>query len=112
MSYLHILKQQNSVNFESWNKFGYHCNDRSAQCFAKGLIRQLVSSDSAGHTATIDAAEKWLQTNPTFLVIWREVFSFLYAHNSNGKQNKLSNSSNGEILPLQVGKLCCGALSV
>lgn len=103
LSYLHILTSQNSPAFESWHKFGYHCSDRSAQCFAKGLIRQLSSKDSEETASSIYELEKWLQVNPTFLIIWRSVFSFLYGYSGNGKVNKLGNRSNSQILPMQEG---------
>ncbi|XP_013107693.1 MTOR-associated protein MEAK7 [Stomoxys calcitrans] len=101
LSYLHILKSQNSAAFDSWHKFGYHCNDRSAQCFAKGLIRQLYNESEA--SASVHELEKWIQINPTFLIIWRNVFSFLYGYNGNGKISKLGNHSKNQILPLQEG---------
>lgn len=97
------MRDKNSPEYESWIRFGYHCNDRSAQCFAKGLIRLLNIETESESTATLYALEKWLQINPTFLIIWRNVFSYLYSHN-NGKNGKLeSNHANQQILPIQEG---------
>ncbi|XP_061399374.1 MTOR-associated protein MEAK7 [Musca vetustissima] len=102
LSYLHMLKSQNTPAFESWYKFGYHCNDRSAQCFAKGLVRHLCKKDSDSTASTSDL-EKWLQVNPTFLIIWRCVFSYLYGYAGNGKISKLGNPPSSQILPMQEG---------
>lgn len=99
------MRAKNSPEYESWLKFGFHCNDRSAQCFAKGLARLLDKESETSTTASLYALEKWLQINPTFLIIWRNVFSYLYAHNSNGKMGKLGGQhSNSQILPIQEGK--------
>lgn len=100
------MKDKNSPEYESWIKFGYHCNDRSAQCFAKGLIRSLDKESETETTASLHALEKWLQINPTFLIIWRQVFSYLY-NSGNGKNGKLggSNHKSQQILPMQEGKL-------
>ncbi|KAM7350918.1 MTOR-associated protein MEAK7 isoform 1-T2 [Cochliomyia hominivorax] len=104
LSYLHIMRDKNSPEYESWIKFGYHCNDRSAQCFAKGLIRSLEKETETESTASSYALEKWLQINPTFLIIWRQVFTYLYNH-GNGKNGKLggANHKSQQILPLQEG---------
>lgn len=99
---MHILREKNSPEYESWIKFGYHCNDRSAQCFAKGLIRQL-GKEAEESTASLYDLEKWLQINPTFLIIWRNVFAYLYGHN-NGKNGKLgAQHKSQQILPIQEG---------
>lgn len=55
------------------------------------------------HYLNLSQLEEWLQINPTFLIMWREVFNGLYSRNSI-KSLKSSCVPSSNILPVLEGK--------
>ncbi|XP_036340717.1 MTOR-associated protein MEAK7-like [Rhagoletis pomonella] len=77
-SYLKSLQSMEA--FESWNQHGYQSSDRSVYAFSRGLIRSM--SQDHDHFLNLRMLEEWLRVNPTFLILWRDVFTYVYSKKS------------------------------
>ncbi|XP_036226276.2 MTOR-associated protein MEAK7 isoform X2 [Bactrocera oleae] len=96
-SYLKIESHHCTEAFESCKLHGYQSADRTIFAFSKGLIRSMCQDHD--HYFNLSQLEEWLQINPTFLIIWREVFNGLYSRNS-AKSLKSSCFFSSNILPV------------
>ncbi|CAD6999341.1 unnamed protein product [Ceratitis capitata] len=99
-SYLKLELQQGTEAFSSWKQHGYQSSERAVFAFAKGLIRGICQGQD--HYINLNQLEQWLQINPTFLTMWREVFDNLYSKNMT-KSLKLNYAITSNILPVLEG---------
>ncbi|XP_054743551.1 MTOR-associated protein MEAK7 [Anastrepha obliqua] len=99
-SYLKLESQQCTEAFESWKQHGYQSAERTVYAFSKGLIRSLCQGHD--HFLNLSQLEEWLRTNPTFLIMWLEVFNYLYSKNSS-KSFKSSSALSSNLLPVLDG---------
>ncbi|XP_067622474.1 MTOR-associated protein MEAK7 isoform X2 [Eurosta solidaginis] len=79
-SYLKMESLNRSELFKSWICHGFQSADRTICALSKGLIRSICQGEDTYFN--ILQLEHWLQINPYFLIMWREVFINLYIKSS------------------------------
>lgn len=98
---MQIQADEDSPAYHSWKIHAYQSSERSILAFSKGLIRSLAKENE--NRVDLDKLERWLQVNPTFLIMWREIFSYVYSKNAGKLMGKLGRPSGIHILPTIEG---------
>lgn len=80
-SYMRAIRLEEGPQFKSWEAKGFRIIKECIQKLAESLVFDVVQQGT--QKVTRQDAERWLQTNPTFLRMSEFVFSHLYQYRGN-----------------------------
>lgn len=80
-SYMRAIRLEEGPQFKSWEAKGFRIIKECIQKLAESLVYDVVQQGT--QKVTRQDAERWLQSNPTFLRMLEFVFSRLYQYRGN-----------------------------
>lgn len=80
-SYMRAIRLEEGPQFKSWEAKGFRIIKECIQKLAESLVYDVVQQGT--QKVTRQDAERWLQSNPTFVRMLEFVFSHLYQYRGN-----------------------------
>lgn len=99
-SFLIAMRQQSRLELLSWEKYDYKSGNNVIQAFSQHIITDLRKE---AQKIDLCKLETLLNTNPNLLVIWKELFIYVYGKYATNFRVFTDHSSSQHILPVCEG---------